>query len=151
MAGPRGSEPFLPDANLLERLFLGERRRLGIIADAFAEKPVLKLVFGAMIRAAERRPAIKVTHVECRPMAAVREEPDQEYRATIRTPATPSARSTPPISPAAPGLDRAPAPLRIDCMLRTIAISRVRGSGAVRIVTSVSCLRPRAQCRRTAR
>src|SRR5512132_1125748 len=40
--------------NLLERLFVEERRRLKIIANAFGEKPVLKLMFGAMIRAAER-------------------------------------------------------------------------------------------------
>jgi transposase-like protein len=40
--------------NLLERLFVEERRRLKIIPNAFGEKPVLKLMFGAMIRAAER-------------------------------------------------------------------------------------------------
>ena len=40
--------------NLLERLFVEERRRLKIIPNAFGEKAVLKLMFGAMIRAAER-------------------------------------------------------------------------------------------------
>src|SRR3546814_7178118 len=40
--------------NLLERLFLEERRRLKIIPNAFGEKPVLKLMFAAMTRAAER-------------------------------------------------------------------------------------------------
>ena len=40
--------------NLLERLFVEERRRLKIIPNAFGEKPVLELMFGAMIRAAER-------------------------------------------------------------------------------------------------
>ena len=40
--------------NLLERLFGEERRRLKIIPNAFGEKAVLKLMFGAMIRAAER-------------------------------------------------------------------------------------------------
>jgi transposase-like protein len=39
--------------NLLERLFVEERRRLKIIPNAFGEKPVLKLMFGAMIRAAD--------------------------------------------------------------------------------------------------
>jgi hypothetical protein len=36
--------------NLLERLFLEERRRLKIIPNAFGEKPVLKLMFAAMTR-----------------------------------------------------------------------------------------------------
>jgi len=40
--------------DLLERLFALERRRLKIIPNAFGEKPVLKPMFGAMIRAAER-------------------------------------------------------------------------------------------------
>jgi len=47
--------------NLLERLFVEERRRLKIIPNAFGEKPVLKFMFGAMIRAAERWRAIRVT------------------------------------------------------------------------------------------
>jgi transposase-like protein len=81
--------------NLLERLFLEERRRLKIIPNAFGERPVLKLMFGAMIRAAERWRAIKVTDFERRQMAAVREELDQEYDAAIAAPAPASARSTP--------------------------------------------------------
>ena len=40
--------------NLLERLFVEERRRLKIIPNGFGEKPVLKLMFGALVRAAER-------------------------------------------------------------------------------------------------
>lgn len=67
--------------NLLERLFVEERRRLKIIPNAFGEKPVLKLMFGAMIRAAERWRAIRITDFERRQMAAIREEIDQEYEA----------------------------------------------------------------------
>ena len=81
--------------NLLERLFLEERRRLKIIPNAFGERPVLKLMFGAMIRAAERWRAIKVTDFERRQMTAVRQELDQEYDAAIAAPAPASARSTP--------------------------------------------------------
>ena len=51
---------------LLERLFVEERRRLKIIPNAFGEKAVLKLMFGAMIRAAERWRAIRVSELECR-------------------------------------------------------------------------------------
>jgi transposase-like protein len=67
--------------NLLERLFVEERRRLKIIPNAFGEKPVLKLMFGAMIRAAERWRAIKLTDFERRQLAALRKELDQEYEA----------------------------------------------------------------------
>ena len=45
------------------------------------EKPVLKLMFAAMIRAAERWKAIKVTEFERRQMAAVRAELNVEYEA----------------------------------------------------------------------
>ncbi len=67
--------------NLLERLFVEERRRLKIIPNAFGEKAVLKLMFGAMIRAAERWRPIKVTPFEHRQMAALREDLDHEYKA----------------------------------------------------------------------
>ena len=67
--------------NLLERLFLEERRRLKIIPNAFGEKAVLKLMFAAMTRAAERWRAIKITDFERRQMAALRQELDREYEA----------------------------------------------------------------------
>ncbi len=70
--------------NLQERLFVEERRRLKIIPSAFGEKPVLKLMFGAMIRAAERWRAIKVTDFECPQMAAVRKEFDHLIRGPDR-------------------------------------------------------------------
>jgi transposase-like protein len=40
--------------NLLERLFVEERRRLKIVPNGFGEEPVMKLMFGALTRAAER-------------------------------------------------------------------------------------------------
>ena len=73
----------LRTTNLLERLFVEERRRLKIIPNAFGERAVLKLMFGALIRAAERWRSVKVTEFERRQMAAVRKELDQEYEATI--------------------------------------------------------------------
>lgn len=69
--------------NLLERLFVEERRRLKIIPNAFGEKPVLKLMFGAMIRAAERWRPVKITDFERRQMAAIKTELGQEYEAHI--------------------------------------------------------------------
>ena len=83
--------------NLLERLFLEERRRLKIIPNAFGEKPVLKLMFGAMIRAAERWRAIKVSDLERRQMRAVREDLDQEYEAPDGLNPTASASASPSI------------------------------------------------------
>ena len=80
--------------NLLERLFVEERRRLKIIPNAFGEKPVLKLMFGAMIRAAERWRAVKVTEFERRQMAAVRQDLDQEYEARTGLKATPSSEDS---------------------------------------------------------
>ena len=70
---------FARTTNLLERLFVEERRRLKIIPNGFGEKPVLKLMFGALIRAAERWRGLRFTEFELRQIAAVRKELDQEY------------------------------------------------------------------------
>ncbi len=78
--------------NLLERLFVEERRRLKIIPNGFGEKPVLKLMFGALIRAAERWRGLRFTEFELRQVAAVRKELDAEYEAKL----TPSGRSSHP-------------------------------------------------------
>ena len=77
-------------ANLLERLFVEERRRLKIIPNAFGERAVLKLMFGALIRAAERWRSIKITEFERRQITAVRKELDQEYEAAVGLVAKPS-------------------------------------------------------------
>jgi putative transposase len=61
-------------ANLLERLFLEERRRTKIIPRAFGERPVLKLTYAAVIRAAERLRGIAVGEFEQRQPRAIREE-----------------------------------------------------------------------------
>jgi transposase-like protein len=81
--------------NLLERLFVEERRRLKIIPNAWGEKPVLKLMFGAMIRAAERWRAIKITDFERRQMAALKEELNQEYEARNGLGKTASTNASP--------------------------------------------------------
>jgi putative transposase len=80
--------------NLLERLFLEERRRLKIIPNAFGEKAVLKLMFAAMTRAAERWRAIKITDFERRQMAALRQDLDREYDAQTGL-AKPTSKGTP--------------------------------------------------------
>ena len=69
--------------NLLERLFVEERRRLKIIPNGFGEKAVLKLMFAALIRAAERWRGLRFSEFELRQIAVVRKELDAEYEATI--------------------------------------------------------------------
>jgi hypothetical protein len=69
-----------------------ERRRLKIVPNAFGEKAVLKLMFGAMIRTAERWRSIKITEFERPQMAALRKELDQEYEAEISLDAKSSTR-----------------------------------------------------------
>ncbi|HYA81060.1 MAG TPA: IS256 family transposase [Methylocystis sp.] len=78
--------------NLLERLFVEERRRLEIIPNGFGEKPVLKLMFGALIRAAERWRGLRFSEFELRQLTTVRKELDEEYQTAI----TPPARSSQP-------------------------------------------------------
>jgi hypothetical protein len=68
----------------------------------FRQKPVLKLMFGALIGAAERWRGLRFTEFELRQLAAVRKELDEEYGASINSP----ARSSSPVFPASPRLDR---------------------------------------------
>jgi putative transposase len=64
-------------------LFVEERRRLKIIPNGFGEKPILKLMFGGLIRAAERWRGLRFTEFELRQNAAVRNELDAEYEAKL--------------------------------------------------------------------
>ena len=63
--------------NLLERLFGEERRRSKVIPHAFGERAVLKLMYAAMIRAAERWRGLRVTAFERRQLQAIRDELNQ--------------------------------------------------------------------------
>ena len=71
--------------NLLELLFVEKRRRLKIIPNAFGERAVLKLMFGALIRAAERWRSIKVTEFEHRQITSVKKELDQKCEVPSRS------------------------------------------------------------------
>src|SRR6201994_1222235 len=83
---------FIRTTNLLERLFVEERRRLKIIPTGFGERAVLKLMFGALIRAAERWRGLRFTEFELRQIATVRKDLDAEYDAKL----TPPGRSSHP-------------------------------------------------------
>jgi hypothetical protein len=60
-----------------------DHRRLKIIPNGFGEKAVLKLMFAALIRAAERWRGLRFSEFELRQIAVVRKELDAEYEATI--------------------------------------------------------------------
>lgn len=66
--------------NLLERLFEEERRRLKIIANAFGERPVLKLMYASLLRAAERWRGLKISVFEMKQLEMIRQELDDEHR-----------------------------------------------------------------------
>jgi putative transposase len=83
---------FIRTTNLLERLFVEERRRLKIIPNGFGEKPVLKLMIGALIRAADRWRGRASPSSSCVRPPPSKKELDQEYDASI----TPLARSSQP-------------------------------------------------------
>jgi putative transposase len=70
--------------NLLERLFLEERRRTKIIPHAFGERPVLKLMYAAVIRAADRWRGLTVGEFEQRQLRAIREELDRTHAERVR-------------------------------------------------------------------
>ncbi|MBX6322422.1 MAG: transposase, partial [Rhodospirillaceae bacterium] len=78
---------FVRGTNLLERLFGEERRRTKVIPHAFRERALLKLMYAALIRAAERWRAIKTTAFERRQPQAIRHELDRA-RAQRTAPAT---------------------------------------------------------------
>ena len=65
--------------NLLERLFGEERRRTKVIPHAFGERAVLKLMYAALIRAAERWRGLRMTEFERRQLIAIRNELDRAH------------------------------------------------------------------------
>ena len=82
--------------NLLERLFVEERRRTKIIPHAFGERPVLKLMYAAIIRAADRWRGITIGEFEQRQLKAIREELDRAHTERVR-PAVRSRTSASPV------------------------------------------------------
>ena len=56
-----------------------ERRRTKVIPHAFGERAVLKLMYAALIRTAERWRGIRITEFEQRQLQAIREEIDKDF------------------------------------------------------------------------
>lgn len=66
--------------NLLERLFLEERRRTKIIPHAFGEKAVMKLMFAAIERASKSWRGIKITEFELKQLHSLKSELRDRYQ-----------------------------------------------------------------------
>jgi transposase-like protein len=66
--------------NLLERLFLEERRRMKAVVHAFGERAVLKLMYAALIRSAESWRGITITAFEARQLSVIQEELDDSHQ-----------------------------------------------------------------------
>src|SRR5438874_12336133 len=96
-----GTAILIPVTNLLERLFGEERRRTKVIPHAFGERAVLKLMYAALIRAAERWRGLRISEFEHRQLRAVREDIDEDFAAR-NAPATTRPNR---IYPATSGLD----------------------------------------------
>ncbi len=78
---PLGHRRAIRTTNLLERLFGEERRRTKVIPHAFGERAVLKLMYAALIRAAEHWRGVRITEFERRQLKALRDELDKEFTA----------------------------------------------------------------------
>ena len=76
--------------NLLERLLEEERRRTKVIPHAFGERPLVKVMYAAVIRASEKWRGIRMTSFERRQLQAIREELDKEFEGRMKPVVKPS-------------------------------------------------------------
>jgi putative transposase len=97
--------------NLLERLFSEERRRTTkVIPHAFGERAVLKLMYVALIRAAERWRGLRMTEFERRQLIAIRNELDRSHveRTALVTASPTRLSSKTRTGPSRPGYETGP-------------------------------------------
>jgi len=66
--------------NLLERLFEEDRRRTKTIPHAFGERPMVKLMWAAVIRASEKWRGLRMTAFETKQLEIIRQELDDAHR-----------------------------------------------------------------------
>src|SRR5437868_11531102 len=75
-----GTAILIPVTNLLERLFGEERRRTKVIPHAFGERPVLKLMYAALIRASQTWRRIVISEFELKQIEELRNELEKEFK-----------------------------------------------------------------------
>jgi len=85
---PLGHRRTIRTTNLLERLLELDRRRTKVLPHAFGERALLKLMYGATIRASSRWRGIRVTAFDHAQLEAIRKERDAAFAECQRTPAT---------------------------------------------------------------
>ncbi len=66
--------------NLLERLFGEDRRRTKVIPHAFGEKPILKLMFAALVRASQSWRRVIISEFEIKQLVELRQQLKTEDR-----------------------------------------------------------------------
>ena len=76
---PLGHRRSIRTTNLLERLFEEDRRRTKVLPHAFGERPMMKLMYAAVIRASSRWRGIKITAFDRAQLEAVRKERDEAF------------------------------------------------------------------------
>jgi putative transposase len=90
-----GTKPFIRDTNLLERLFGEERRRTNVMSHAFGERRVLKLMYAAVIRAADRWRGLTMSEFEQRQLRAIRGELDRAHTEQTAPAVKPTSSASP--------------------------------------------------------
>jgi transposase-like protein len=65
--------------NLLERLLEEDRRRTKVMPHAFGERPLMKVMYAAVIRASSKWRKLKMTAFERQQLTMIREELNQEF------------------------------------------------------------------------
>jgi putative transposase len=77
---PPAHRRLIRTTNLLERLFLEERRRLNAANTMFGERAVLKLMYAALIRASGRWRGMTITDLERAQLRKLQEELEREFK-----------------------------------------------------------------------
>jgi len=102
---PLGHRRVIRTTNLLERLFGEERRRTKVIPHAFGERAILKLMYAALIRAAERWRGIRIGEFERRQLRAIRDGSTRTSLRVLRRPWHQPSPHPQPVYPAKIELD----------------------------------------------
>lgn len=92
---PPGHRRVVRTTNLLERLFREERRRTRAAGPLFGERPVLKLMYAALIRASESWRPLGIESFEGHQLERLRETLAEQHRRTHAPVVNPDLGSTP--------------------------------------------------------
>jgi transposase-like protein len=78
--------------NLLERLFGEERRRTKVIPHAFGERPVLKLMYSALMRASQTWQRVAIGELELKQIDELKRELDDDFKQRTASAVLPVSR-----------------------------------------------------------